>query len=169
MNGRMQRAAICGLFCDSCGLYIGTKEEPERLTRLAAKYGKTVEDVTCEGCRSEVLSFYCKDCGIKRCALEKGIAFCSECDDYPCAELEAFKRLLPHRNDIYKSLDHIATDGVESWLERMDSDHGCAACGTLNSPYDILCRKCGHTPPSGYHERHKEAIMEVIGQNGRGK
>ena len=28
-------AAVCGLYCEACSLYIATKEDPARLTALA--------------------------------------------------------------------------------------------------------------------------------------
>ena len=48
-----KEAAVCGLFCTSCALYIGTKEDPERLEDFAKSFNLPVEDMECEGCRSD--------------------------------------------------------------------------------------------------------------------
>ena len=31
-------AAVCGLYCEACSLFIATAEEPERLKKLAAEF-----------------------------------------------------------------------------------------------------------------------------------
>ena len=46
-------SAVCGLFCPSCTVFIGTTEEPERLKGIAERFGQPVEAWKCEGCRSE--------------------------------------------------------------------------------------------------------------------
>ena len=58
MTKPMPTSAICGLFCDSCSLYIGTTEEPERLEQLAVRRGVPVDSIRCEGCRSGVTGPY---------------------------------------------------------------------------------------------------------------
>ena len=55
-------AAVCGLFCEACTLYIATHEEPERLPALAARWGFPVERMHCDGCRSERRTPYCEAC-----------------------------------------------------------------------------------------------------------
>lgn len=66
-------AAVCGLFCPSCTIYIASKEDPERLAKLAERLHKTVEETRCDGCRSEKRTSYCHTCGMVKCAAEKGI------------------------------------------------------------------------------------------------
>ncbi len=38
-------AAVCGLFCPACTVYIGTHEAPQRLQWLAQRVGRPVEDL----------------------------------------------------------------------------------------------------------------------------
>ena len=38
-------AAVCGLFCTSCSIYIGTKEDPERLESMAKNFNIPVKDM----------------------------------------------------------------------------------------------------------------------------
>lgn len=51
--------ACCGLYCGACGAYLKEK---------------------CEGCRGSQKNAWCK---VKRCVLEKKIATCAECGEYP--------------------------------------------------------------------------------------
>ena len=164
MSKPAQTAAYCGLFCESCTLYIATTEEPDRLEKLSARYGKDTEEVRCEGCRSETLSFYCATCKIKACARKKDIDFCSECADYPCAMLSDFQKLAPHRIELFESLDYYKEHGYKSWCEKMRNSYACEECGAINTVYDAACRKCGHVPPNPYVERNADAIVEALSQ-----
>ena len=160
-----KKAAVCGLFCPSCTLYIGTQEDPERLKFLADAFKLPVEDVMCGGCRAEVRSFYCRDlCKMYKCADEKGLEFCGNCKDYPCQELKDFQCAMPHRIELWKSLDRIREAGPEKWYGEMLEHYACPSCGVINSAYDIQCRKCGAEPGSAYVAEHKDEIILQLGK-----
>ena len=38
-------AAVCGLFCPACSVFIGTKEDPERLKVVAERLQRSVEEL----------------------------------------------------------------------------------------------------------------------------
>ena len=151
-------AAVCGLFCPSCTVYIGTAEDPDRLKLLAKRFGRPIEDLECSGCRSDNLSFYCKTCTMKKCAADRGIKFCSECDDYPCSELKTFQTEAPHRADLWTSLEQIKNEGWKKWFAKMTELSSCSDCGTINSAYDPVCRSCGNRPSSSFAEKHEVLI-----------
>lgn len=156
-------AAVCGLFCPACTVFIGTREDPQRLTRLAPHVGKPVEELYCDGCRSEKRCFYCRErCKMAKCASEKGVDFCGDCRDYPCKELEAFQAELPHRIELWKSQKRIREAGYEKWFIEMRDHYSCSQCGTLNSAYDLKCRKCGYEPSCAYVAEHREAIEQFV-------
>ncbi len=153
-------AAVCGLFCPACHVFIGTKEDPARLAMMARRFQRPLEEMQCNGCRSEKRCFYCRDkCTMSRCAAAKGIEFCGECAEYPCKELKAFQAELPHRIELWKAQARIKEDGYEKWYVEMIEHYSCPKCGTLNSAYDIACRKCGTTPSCAYVGLHKDEIM----------
>ncbi|MBC2724049.1 MAG: DUF3795 domain-containing protein, partial [Desulfosporosinus sp.] len=108
-------SAVCGLFCPSCSVYIATKEDPERLKRLAKILNQTIEETHCEGCRSEHRTVYCKNCTMIECARRKGIEFCGECEEFPCEEIKTFQSLMPHRLDLWQSQKRIKDVGYEQW------------------------------------------------------
>jgi hypothetical protein len=147
-------AAVCGLYCASCTFYIGSQEDPERLAALAARHGKRVEDVSCDGCRAERRGFYCQTCGFTSCARDRGVEFCSQCGDYPCAELIDFQSKYPHRIGLWASLETIRDCGWQAWEADMKTLYACPACGTTNSAYDLVCRACGHSPGSRFVEEN---------------
>ncbi len=155
-------AAVCGLPCDACSIFIGSHEDPARLAALAARMGWNPEEAHCDGCRSAKRTPYCRACGLYRCAERRGYAFCSECGEYPCADLEAFHRERPHRAEIRENLQRIGEIGADSWLAEIRRRYACPSCGTLNSAYDLKCRACGHEPGCDYVEAHREEILKAL-------
>jgi hypothetical protein len=156
----MRKAAVCGLFCPSCTLYIGTHEEPERLKIMAKAFNQPMESLKCDGCRAEVRNAYCETCKIYMCAADKGIDFCVECREYPCGEIKAFQSILPHRLELWQSQKRIKEAGWERWYEEMVEHYSCPECGTLNSAYDRSCRKCGADPSCNYVEVNGDDIIK---------
>lgn len=155
-------AAVCGLFCPACGVFIGTQEDPERLKGIAERLQRTVQELKCDGCRAEKRCYYCVGCKKTVCAAEKGVEFCGECTEYPCEELRVFQAELPHRIELWKSQERIKEVGYEKWYAEMTEHYSCPQCGTLNSAYDMACRKCGTTPSCNYVSLHKEEILQQL-------
>lgn len=144
-----QTAAVCGLLCKSCVIYIATKEKNTALlNRIAGSLQLTKEQVQCQGCRSNVLSGHCQVCHFRACSINKEIEFCSECNEYPCPQLKEFQTKMPHRVELFKSLDRIKEAGWEKWYAEIVSRHSCTKCNTLNSWYEFACRSCGNKPPN---------------------
>jgi hypothetical protein len=157
-------AAVCGLYCPACTLFIGTKEDPERLKIMAARFQLPVEELECHGCRSEKRGIFCRTyCKMTKCAAEKGIDFCGECPEYPCAELKEFQVRMPHRIELWKSQERIKEVGYEKWYVEMIEHYSCPSCGTINSTYDMACRRCGTTPGCNYVNLHKDEIIHKMG------
>lgn len=156
-------AAVCGLFCPACNVFIGTREDPERLNVTARRIQRPVEELQCNGCRSEMRCFYCESkCIMAKCAATKGVDFCGECAEYPCSDLKAFQAEMPHRIELWKSQARIREVGFEKWYAEMIGHFSCPTCHTLNSAYDIACRKCGTTPSCAYVRLHKDEIMRQL-------
>lgn len=155
-------AAVCGLFCPSCTIYIGSSEDPKRLDPIAGQLGKKPEEIRCEGCRSDVRFLYCRTCKLDKCASERGVEFCGSCDEYPCAELKAFQAAMPHRIELWKSQERIREVGPENWYQEILEHYSCPGCGMINSTYDFKCRGCGHVPSCEYVAQHREEIDEQL-------
>jgi hypothetical protein len=153
-------AAICGLFCPACKCFIATKEGNEELEELAKMFSCSVEDIRCEGCRSDVHSIYCKTCETVRCSKRNEIDFCIECPDYPCEQLKQFQSHFPHRIELWKSQERIGEVGYEKWYEEMIEHYSCPECQTINSAYDIKCSSCGNEPSCSYVSINLREILK---------
>lgn len=155
-------AAVCGLYCEACTLFIATKEDPERLKLLAARFQLSEEVMKCYGCRSAKRGPYCQTCKMFSCAAERGIEFCCDCEDYPCNDLKQFQSERPHRIELWDDLERIRDLGFKHWIKEIKSNYTCPKCQSINSAYDLKCRKCGETPSCQYVCKHKEAIEQVL-------
>lgn len=155
-------AAVCGLYCEACSWFIATTEDPEKLKRLAAQRDWAVEESKCYGCRSEKRLPYCGQCRMSACAAERGIDFCSECEEYPCDDLKQFQSAMPHRIELSVNLNRIKSIGYRQWLKEVRKNYVCPRCETINSTYDLKCRKCGREPSCNYVANHRLAIEEYL-------
>jgi hypothetical protein len=151
-------AAVCGLFCPACMIYIAAREAPEKRERIARSFDLPVEDIRCDGCRSANRFSYCATCKMVACAAEKGLDFCGACADYPCDDLKAFQSERPHRLELWEAQSRIEAVGYEHWFAEMVEHYACPQCGTLNSAYHLVCRECGATPSCAFVRRHQAAI-----------
>jgi len=166
VQDKKRLSAVCGLFCPSCSVFIGTTEDPQRLEAIAERHQQLSEDWTCEGCRSEKRSYYCEHhCHMVPCATEKGLEFCGECDEYPCDDLQTFQAERPHRIELWDAQERIAKVGYSQWFEEMREHYSCPHCHTINSAYDIACRTCGAEPSCRYVQLHIDAIETYLSKS----
>ena len=147
----MKTSAVCGLLCNSCTIHIATKENnTELLSRIAERLQLSFEEIQCNGCRSNILSFHCKTCYFKECSKNKNIDFCSDCNEYPCSDLKEFQSKMPHRVELFQSLDRIKEIGWEKWYVEIFERHSCTECGEINGWYELVCNHCGNEPSSKF-------------------
>lgn len=151
-------AAVCGLYCKACALYVGAHDDPAMLRFLCERLGQTQEETYCDGCRTERRSKYCQTCTLFACAAERGLDFCVECADYPCADLKTFQCERPHRADLFGDLARIAEIGPREWAGEMEQRYACPDCGTVNSAYHIKCRSCGRVPSNAFVAEHLDIL-----------
>jgi hypothetical protein len=152
-------AAVCGLFCEACTLFIATQEDRPRLKALAERFGLSEDEVRCNGCRSDKRTTYCTTCKMFACASRQEIDFCGECVEYPCPDLKQFQSERPHRIELWDNLEQIKIMGCEKWLKTIRQHYTCPQCQTINSAYDPRCRRCGGEPSCSYVAKHQQAIQ----------
>jgi len=155
-------AAVCGLYCEACTWFIATTEDPDKLKRLAMEMHFSEEESKCYGCRSNKRLPYCENCKIFACATNRNIDFCSECPDFPCIDLKEFQSAMPHRIELWGNLERIKVIGYQKWLKEIRENYTCPNCQTINSTYDLKCRKCGEEPSCKYVAKHKQAIEQYF-------
>ena len=95
--------AYCGLDCETCPALKATRENDDELrTKTAAEWSKQFkaeikpEHINCTGCTGDGPHImHWDECGIRKCAQEKGVANCAHCPDYSCEQLDKFVEMIP--------------------------------------------------------------------------
>jgi len=139
MNLDVTYDAYCGLYCGSCPAFLKTKKEVEE--------GRNIfegDDAACLGCKSEVVSKWCRICGMKSCSKTKGFDTCADCTEYPCEMIDNF---VNDPNWLYhiETPDYIEStrkNGKEKWLKEMKERWSCPSCSEAQDWYSKECPKC---------------------------
>lgn len=113
--------APCGLDCFNCQIHEDNLTEGFA-RMMSKKTGVPIEQISCQGCRlQEGVHWHLPPdgCATFKCAQTKGVDFCFECSDFPCALLAPLADgadRFPHNFKIY-NLCRIRTVGIEKWIE----------------------------------------------------
>lgn len=86
---------FCGINCTGCSNYKGTLElDFEELAREAKKWSDDKHayseiDMLCLGCNRDnttVMFPFCRDCSVRKCAAERKVLNCAECEEFDACE-----------------------------------------------------------------------------------
>lgn len=120
--------APCGLNCLACSAYFNVSNP-------------------CPGCRApeeEISRKSCRECLKKKCAYEKGLFWCFQCDEFPCLSIKKLnKRYLEKYNVnlIQNGLD--AKSDMPAFLEAQKERFTCRECGGIIDQHHKRCSDCG--------------------------
>jgi hypothetical protein len=142
MDGADKLAAPCSMYCGVCGLYRAYKTNDQKLKeKLGNLYGIEPKDIICEGCLSNVLIGFCSACAIRNCAIEKNLAGCFECGDFPCDHVENFP-FEPTKNFMKSGAKKRRDVGTEKWIEWEMARFTCKECGSVAIRGARRCPDC---------------------------
>lgn len=117
-----QMTSPCGMDCFNCPAYLAN-EAPQLRTAIAEKLGLSHGDARCEGCRNArgTIAFLgdTEPCDVFRCTGEQRLAFCYQCEDFPCDNLHPYAdqaSARPHNTKVF-NLCLIKKMGLEAWAE----------------------------------------------------
>jgi hypothetical protein len=99
----------CGLDCFNCEVF-----EPNVTAERPLSPGTR----PCRGCREQGRGQE-DGCPTRACVLERGLSFCSQCDDFPCPRLQPCRAgadLRRHNLKLF-NLCRIQAVGVQRWAE----------------------------------------------------
>ena len=89
-----------------------------------------VEDDKC--CRTEKCGG--PSCAIRKCAKEKGVFICTECQDYPCAKIKILAKSEP---TMIHDGERIKEIGLDAWIIEQEERRRIGFCYS-----DIRCGHC---------------------------
>ena len=124
--------APCGMNCAICSRYLS--------------YVNDLKRSQCIGCRprNETCEYLFKECtGINHTS-KGNAAFCFECDQYPCKQINRMDdRYRKHYEmSVKANLEYINQMGVVSFIEEQYQKHRCSECGGLISIHNRKCFEC---------------------------
>jgi hypothetical protein len=112
---RLNLVAPCGIDCGICELY--TCGHDHELFNKLIEMDMPKEKLPCDGCRSVegACPVIGEICETYKCALEKKVEFCYDCNEFPCERLQpAADRavILPHNMKIFNlcTIKHMGLD-----------------------------------------------------------
>jgi len=119
---RIDLVAPCGIDCGICELY-SCRHNHDLFIRLAER-GLPKEKLPCDGCRAvegncQVIG---EACATYKCAAQKKVRFCHECDEFPCEKLNPAAdraEVLPHNLKVF-NLCTIKGIGLDAFVEKSD-------------------------------------------------
>ncbi len=142
--------AHCGLYCGVCGVYYATRDNNTKfLERLLSMYqekipgleGISIEDLKCEGCRSERVGLFCGACAIKACNQEHGYDGCHQCDQFPCEHIDKFP-VAVGKKVILRSIPYWREHGTQKWVADEVARYICPDCGNKIFRGAKRCNQC---------------------------
>jgi hypothetical protein len=137
---RFRYDSYCGIYCGACGVINAIKNG--NFEELAKKHNRKPEELECYGCKITAAGKKNK-CRIIACAVNKGVEFCFECDEYPCDMLKKFKEdEYPYHSLIFKNSERIKEIGIGQWSSEQEKRWNCPACGKHFSWHDEKCTAC---------------------------
>ena len=112
----------CGLDCWNCIVYL-SKDNKSIRKMVSEKLNLPEEKVSCPGCRNSngMIDFLDmkEPCKIYKCITRKQIDLCSECNDFPCGNLQPYAQFADKRPQNIKvfNLCLIKNMGLEEWAK----------------------------------------------------
>lgn len=129
------RVPVCGVFCGGCPTY-------------------TRETKPCAGATANAAR--CATCSFTRCAAERGIAFCGECQAYPCGRFRHFSRRWERfGQDLTANQQQLAAVGEPAFLAyynaraRRQAERLAATERPVIKPKPTACAGCPHCALGG--------------------
>lgn len=139
--------AYCGLYCWLCSTKTRVPKQAAALRKTLLEdgwedYGEYVVPgfgalweglgklvafgEECPGCRGGCGN---PDCGIRKCAVERGVEICPLCPEFPCSHINALARRYPN---LIADGNRLREIGAEAWIrEQIDrSATGYCYCDT---------------------------------------
>lgn len=120
--------APCGNFCDmyrcaAHGDVVGQEKLAERFRKHLGVPDAQADWMACVPCRENIDKCWSGDCKVFHCCVkQRGLDFCSDCEDFPCDLLKPHSGCPPAHNLKVFNLVRIKKLGWKKWLEEAKSD-----------------------------------------------
>lgn len=119
MKDKKSLTSPCGIDCFNCEIHEDNLTNDFAET-IHTKYGWPKEVIACKGCRAQDGKHIHlpQGCATLDCVKAKGVQFCCDCNEFPCAYLAPIADLAairPHNTKLY-NLCRIKKVGLGRWI-----------------------------------------------------
>ncbi len=140
------RCSPCGVSCcDHAGRHSAGAAGPCGMNCQVC-YRHLTPRRACLGCRGGASNKppHCRDCALKACAAERGVAFCAACPRFPCKSIAALEKTYQKRWGIsLAETGRRAAAGEAEALLAGQRRRWLCTCGGVISLHDGVCSECG--------------------------
>lgn len=149
-EGKRKLVGICGIYCGTCPRHLAPRiQDDAYLTQTSLETGYSADEIRCDGCLSEKVYPACIDCraGFRRCAQERNVTWCFQCQEFPCQRLRDFLDIhivngISHPAKLIEELQSMKDRGIDAWIEKQEETDCCPRCGRILYWYDLQCSRC---------------------------
>lgn len=86
----------------------------------------------------------CRDCLKKKCAIEKGIRWCFECERFPCTKIKSLDKRYKQNYAVDLTENGFkAKESMSSFLQEQKRRFTCNNCGGVIDQHHKKCSECG--------------------------
>lgn len=121
--------APCGVNCRACSAWLNVQNP-------------------CPGCRApegSITRKSCKNCAMKKCAFEKKLSWCFECECFPCSKIKDLSKRYQkyyHVNLIENGIN--ARENMGLFIEKQIERFTCRYCGGTIDQHNRRCSICAN-------------------------
>ena len=149
-NNKTKLIGICGIFCGTCPYYLAPREnDSEQLIKLSQERGIPIGKIRCDGCLSDKIMPHCQECktGFRKCAQNKDVTWCFQCDEFPCKRLEGHLNThivdgISHHIHTIDDLRDMKEHGTRQWVRKQEKAGACKQCGKRLYWFTRECPDC---------------------------
>ena len=134
-NSERWNISVCGLNCAQCDIYQAghgnEKLRDEIVEWFKRERNETIkpEQVRCEGCRGSLDAHWSSDCRMIMCATKKGLRYCFQCVDFPCANVNEFSSDgVSHHKRTIENSKRMKEIGINAWIAEQEGERKCLFC-----------------------------------------
>lgn len=121
--------APCGVNCTVCSAHVQHQKKP------------------CPGCREAIEKITrksCQNCTKKKCAFEKGLLWCFQCEKFPCSAIKNLDKSYQKNYEVSIIQNGIeAKNDMRAFLLSQQKHYTCKNCGEVVDVHHKKCSGCG--------------------------
>jgi hypothetical protein len=127
--------SVCGLNCAKCDIYEAGRGNEKLRSEIVEWFRKerneTIkpEKVRCNGCRGSLDAHWSSDCKMMLCANKRGLKYCFQCKDFPCAIVNEFSSDgISHHKKTVENMKRAKEIGLDAWIKEQERKGLCVFC-----------------------------------------